>query len=53
MYEPTTRTIEAFQQLGGILETRLWIDAEGHVAAPERPGLGVVLNEQLISEYAI
>jgi L-alanine-DL-glutamate epimerase-like enolase superfamily enzyme len=53
MYEPTTRTIEAFQQLGGILESKLWIDAEGCVAAPGRPGLGVVLNEKLIATYAV
>jgi L-alanine-DL-glutamate epimerase-like enolase superfamily enzyme len=53
MYEPTTRTIQAFQQLGGILESKLWIDAEGCVAAPERPGLGVVLNEQMIAKYAV
>ncbi len=53
MYEPATRTIEAFQQLGGILQSKLWIDAEGNVAAPEGPGLGVVLNEKLIAKYAV
>ena len=53
MYEPATRTIEAYQQLGGILESRTWIDADGSVAAPEGPGLGVVLNEKMIAKYAV
>jgi L-alanine-DL-glutamate epimerase-like enolase superfamily enzyme len=53
MYEPTTRTIEAYQQLGGILESKLWIDPEGYVVAPDRPGLGVVLNERMIARYAV
>lgn len=53
MYEPTTRTIEAFQQLGGILESKIWIDAEGSIAAPEGPGLGVVINERMIPKYAV
>jgi L-alanine-DL-glutamate epimerase-like enolase superfamily enzyme len=52
MYEPRTRTIEAYQQLGGILESRIWIDKDGNVAAPDRPGLGVVLNEKMIAKYA-
>lgn len=53
MYEPRTRTIEAYQQLGGIVESKLWIDAEGFVTAPDRPGLGVVLNEGMIPRYAV
>ncbi|HEX7550912.1 MAG TPA: mandelate racemase/muconate lactonizing enzyme family protein, partial [Candidatus Methylomirabilis sp.] len=53
MYEPTTRTIESYQQLGGILESRIWIDADGAVAAPEGPGLGVILNEKMIAKYAV
>jgi L-alanine-DL-glutamate epimerase-like enolase superfamily enzyme len=53
MYEPTTRTIEAYQQLGGILESRIWIDSEGNVAAPDGPGLGVTINERLIAKYAV
>ncbi len=53
MYEPSTRTIEAYQQLGGILESRIWIDDEGYVTAPDRPGLGVILNEERIARYAV
>jgi L-alanine-DL-glutamate epimerase-like enolase superfamily enzyme len=52
MYEPTTRTIEAYQQLGGILTSKIWIDANGRVAPSERPGLGVELNEAMIPTYA-
>jgi L-alanine-DL-glutamate epimerase-like enolase superfamily enzyme len=53
MYEPHTRTIESFQQLGGIVESRIWIDPEGFVSAPEGPGLGVVINEKAIEKYAV
>ena len=53
MYEPKTRTIEAYQQLGGILESKIWIDEEGYVAAPELPGLGVILNEKKIDQYTV
>jgi D-galactarolactone cycloisomerase len=51
MYEPPTRTIEAYQQLGGILESRIWIDADGDVRPPQGPGLGVTVNEQRIAQY--
>jgi L-alanine-DL-glutamate epimerase-like enolase superfamily enzyme len=52
MYEPPTRTIERYQRLGGIIETRIWIDEEGFVRPPEGPGLGVVVNEDLFEKYA-
>ncbi|HEY8745914.1 MAG TPA: mandelate racemase/muconate lactonizing enzyme family protein [Chloroflexota bacterium] len=51
MYEPPTRTIEAYQQLGGILESKIWIDGDGYVRPPEAPGLGIVVNEQRIPKY--
>ncbi len=53
MYEPRTRTIEAYQQLGGVVESRIWIDGNGAVAAPDGPGLGVTFNEELIPKYAV
>jgi L-alanine-DL-glutamate epimerase-like enolase superfamily enzyme len=53
MYEPKTRTIGAYQQLGGILESKIWIDNEGYVAAPVHPGLGVLLNEKAIEKYIV
>jgi L-alanine-DL-glutamate epimerase-like enolase superfamily enzyme len=53
MYEPRTRTIESFQQLGGILESRIWIDNDGFVSPPNQPGLGVTLNEKMIGKYAV
>lgn len=53
MYEPRTRTIEAYQQLGGILESKMWIDSDGYVTAPDRPGLGVLLNEKAIEKYRV
>jgi L-alanine-DL-glutamate epimerase-like enolase superfamily enzyme len=53
MYEPPTRTVEVYQQLGGIIETPVWIDSEGFVHPPEGPGLGLEVNEALIGKYAI
>lgn len=53
MYEPRTRTIECFQQLGGILESKIWIDKEGYVSPSEAPGLGVTINEKAVEKYAV
>jgi L-alanine-DL-glutamate epimerase-like enolase superfamily enzyme len=53
MYEPKTRTIESFQQLGGVLQSRIWIDEDGYVSPPTGPGLGVTVNEEMIQKYAI
>jgi len=52
MYEPKTRTIESFQQLGGVLSSKIWIDKEGFVAPSEEPGLGAMLNEEMIARYS-
>jgi len=53
MYEPNARTIEGFQQLGGILESKIWIDPYGYVSPSEEPGLGVIVNEKAISRYTV
>ncbi len=53
MYEPSTRSIETYQQLGGILESKIWIDSDGYVAAPTEPGIGVVVNEKMIQKYVV
>jgi L-alanine-DL-glutamate epimerase-like enolase superfamily enzyme len=53
MYEPPTRTLETYQRLGGILESTVWIDAEGYVHPPQAPGLGVEVNEGMIDRYAV
>jgi L-alanine-DL-glutamate epimerase-like enolase superfamily enzyme len=53
MYEPKTRTIDAYQCLGGIVESKIWIDTEGYVTAPDEPGLGVHLNKKEIEKYAV
>ena len=39
--------------LGGILESKIWIDKEGFVSAPEGPGLGVRINEKAIEKYTV
>lgn len=51
IYEPTTRTVEAYQMLGGILESKIWIDQYGFVRPPKEPGLGVIINEQAVKNY--
>jgi L-alanine-DL-glutamate epimerase-like enolase superfamily enzyme len=53
MYEPPTRTIDTYQRLGGIIESKIWIDDEGFVRPPEAPGLGVQVNEDLLGKYAV
>lgn len=53
MYEPPTRTIETYQCLGGVLRSRLWIDADGYVHAPQGHGLGVEVDESAIARYAV
>lgn len=53
MYEPQTRSYEAYQQLGGILDTGIRVDASGRVRPPDGPGLGIAVNEQMLSEYAV
>ncbi len=53
MFEPKTRTIESFQQLGGILSSKIWIDKEGFVSPSDDPGLGIVLNEKMIRKYLV
>ena len=52
MYEPPTRTLETYQQLGGILRTTVWVDGDGYVRPPEAPGLGIEVEESLIPKYA-
>jgi L-alanine-DL-glutamate epimerase-like enolase superfamily enzyme len=53
MYEPATRSFEAYQQLGGILETGIHVDPDGCVRPPDAPGLGVEVNERMISRYEV
>jgi L-alanine-DL-glutamate epimerase-like enolase superfamily enzyme len=53
MYEPPTRTLHTYQQLGGILTTVTWIDKDGNVTVPDRPGLGVDVDESMIQKYVV
>lgn len=53
MYEPRTRSVHAYQQLGGILTSNLWIDNNGNVHPNASPGLGVDVDEARISEYEV
>ena len=47
------RTVEHYQQLGGIVDEPLRIDADGYLPVPTRPGLGVGVNEDAIAQYEI
>jgi D-galactarolactone cycloisomerase len=53
MYEPPTRTIDTYQRLGGIIKSKIWIDAEGYVSPPDEPGLGVTIDEEMIPRYTV
>lgn len=53
MYEPPTRTIETYQRLGGILATAIQVGADGQARPPDRPGLGIEVDEGLIGAYAV
>lgn len=53
MYEPPTRTLRTYQQLGGILRTSITVDADGEVRPPDRPGLGIEVDEDMIAKYAV
>ena len=52
MYEPPTRTIDTYQRVGGIIESKIWIDSDGFVRPPDGPGLGLRVNEDLFDKYA-
>ena len=52
MYEPPTRTIDTYQRVGGIIESKIWIDGDGFVRPPDGPGLGLHVNEALLDKYA-
>ena len=47
------RTVEHYQQLGGIVDEPLRIDADGYLPVPTRPGLGLGVNEDAIAQYEI
>jgi L-alanine-DL-glutamate epimerase-like enolase superfamily enzyme len=53
MYEPPGRTIETYQQLGGILRTAIQVDSDGRVRPPQAPGLGIAVDETLIPKYTV
>ena len=53
IYEPNTRTIDAYQMLGGVLESKVWIDKDGLVAPPEAPGLGVIVNDRAVKRFIV
>lgn len=53
MYEPPSRDIETYQQLGGILQSKIWIDDDGYVTPSDEPGFGIVLDERAIGQYVV
>lgn len=53
MYEPSTRSIKAYQQLGGIVTSSIWIDDDGHASSNGLPGLGVEIDEGQIAVYEV
>lgn len=53
MYEPPVRAIENYQQLGGIVTSRIWIDDDGNVKPSSTPGLGVEVDETRVAQYVV
>lgn len=53
MYEPPSRDIETYQQLGGIIQSEIWIDDDGYVKPADAPGFGIVIDEEAIDLYAV
>ena len=50
IYDPPGCTPESWQ---GLLAEPLRIDDEGYLRAPNKPGLGIEMNEALIAAYAV
>jgi D-galactarolactone cycloisomerase len=53
MYEPPSRTIEVYQQLGGILQSKIWIDSDGFVQPSTNSGFGIEVDESAIDQYQV
>ena len=51
--DPPYRTVEHYQQLGGIIRDPQHIDAEGYLPVPTEPGLGVAIDEEAIARYEV
>jgi L-alanine-DL-glutamate epimerase-like enolase superfamily enzyme len=51
MYDPPYRTIETYQCLGGIITTPILLEEDGCVVAPDRPGIGLEIDEGMIRQY--
>jgi D-galactarolactone cycloisomerase len=53
MWEPPTRTLGAYQQLGGILHPAVQVGQDGLARPPAGPGLGIEVDEDAIERYAV
>ena len=51
--DPPYRTVEVYQQLGGIVAEPQWIDSDGYLPVPTGPGLGVDVDEAAIAQYEV
>ena len=47
-FDPPAFTVESLQ---GTIQEPLYIDAEGYVPVPQKPGLGIELNEETIERF--
>jgi L-alanine-DL-glutamate epimerase-like enolase superfamily enzyme len=53
MYEPPSRDIETYQQLGGLLQSKIWIDEDGNVSPSDEPGFGIIVDESAIKLFEV
>ncbi len=51
--DPPWRTVQSYQQLYGVMRDPLLIDADGCLAVPGGPGLGVDIDEEAIARLAV
>jgi D-galactarolactone cycloisomerase len=51
--DPPYRTVETYQQLWGVITDPLVPDAEGNIAVPQKPGLGVDIDEEVLAKYRV
>ncbi len=51
--DPPYRTVETYQQLWGVVVDAMVPDKEGNMAIPQKPGIGVDIDEQALAKYRV
>jgi D-galactarolactone cycloisomerase len=51
--DPPYRTVETYQQLWGVIADPIVPDREGNIPVPQKPGLGVEIDEKALAKYRV